>query len=202
MLAKDALDHIHEDALVRIVYKPRTTNTFVETEGKLHAVIDGSSILIRLKGTQKPDILQWTELELIEEIKVRPKQLKGRTCKVATLYDVREHLVERHGVKISWINQVDNTKAQAMHDNIDHRDLGHLHSDSLPNGKTRSLMPDDYMKDEVPDTRTFERATIGPFEYEIPRGYFDKRKSIEVPDQVPDDLPDLKPVVRLETLDW
>lgn len=178
MLDLEALDHIPEDSKIHIIYKPRGQEELVEGEATLHAHVAGVKIMVRMRNKGRTEMLDWDEVESIEELQLRPKRLRARMLKVVTFWEVRAHLIERHSVKLSWINRIVEAGAQEMHDNIDHRDLGHTHPDMLRNGKTESLLPDQYMN-PVPRTESnkYVRPKLAIADRKI---YPDSKKEFDV----------------------
>ena len=66
----------------------------------------------------------------IEEITEAPQALKSipqKKLKPIADGSVRQHLLDRHGYQRSVVNGMTDEQAVKLHDEIDHKDLGHRH---------------------------------------------------------------------------
>lgn len=100
----------------------------VEIEGVVQ-VANEMGLLIKPKGQVKFELIPADE---IEEVYLTPEsatKLKRSKLKVVTLGKARRHLVERHGVQLSWANDNSEEDAFKYHEGLDHEalDLGHIH---------------------------------------------------------------------------
>lgn len=67
---------------------------------------------------------------LIEEIDfapTKPKAVSQKKLKPIEFGNVRQHLVDRHGVELSWAKDADEKAAYEYHEELDHSNLGHVH---------------------------------------------------------------------------
>lgn len=114
------------------------------TDKKVNVVIEGTTvegtvlaasdigIVFKPKGASKGSIVPAAKLGDIEEVVAGPKKLRGRTIPQVHDGKYREHLIERHGYKITEIQAMSEDEAKAFHQSIDHSDLGHKHRELTP----------------------------------------------------------------------
>lgn len=58
-----------------------------------------------------------------------PVRLTRRWIQGTSAMNVRQHLLDRHGMPFSFIKAMDDTQAFEAHDKINHSDLGHAHGE-------------------------------------------------------------------------
>lgn len=107
------------------------TKVLTELEGTLMAVAPGIGVMVRPKGKQQGELINLEDLAEENPIEVAAasvRDLKPQALKPVGVDDARKHLVERHGYKISDINQMSPTDAYTFHEQLDHNDLGHNHT--------------------------------------------------------------------------
>lgn len=100
----------------------------VQLTGKVEAA-SSSGIAFKESGKRDVDLVMPGD---IEEIALAPEKAKKTTQKKLQLIEaknVRQHLVDRHGVKRSEVDPLSDDDAFKMHEGIDHSDLGHVHVD-------------------------------------------------------------------------
>lgn len=97
-----------------------------KTEGKVMAA-SAIGIVFKAKGSSATKLIEAKDIEDIAEVVAGPKKLKSRV--IPQVHDAknREHLIERHGYKVSEIEKLSEEDAKAFHDSLDHSDLGHSH---------------------------------------------------------------------------
>jgi hypothetical protein len=95
-------------------------------EGTIEA---GSTVgvVLKEKGQRSTKLIEAKDIQSLGEVEAAPKKLKARTLPLVTEGKVREHLIERHGLKVSEIDALTEEQAKAFHDTVDHSDLGHKH---------------------------------------------------------------------------
>lgn len=74
--------------------------------------------------------LELTTVDQIEEIDYAPAKAKAVTqkkLKPIEFGQARQHLVDRHGVEMTWAKEADEKAALEYHLTLDHSNLGHLH---------------------------------------------------------------------------
>lgn len=100
----------------------------VEIEGTVQAASE-LGILIKPKGRTKLELVPASEIEDVRHVIEKPKALTARVLKPVEFGGARNHLLERHGLTLSVINEMDEQKALDAHSKIDHVEagLGHTH---------------------------------------------------------------------------
>lgn len=101
-----------------------TDNTKVEGTVEAGSTV---GVVFKEKGSRGTKLIEAAQIAAIEPVAEAPKKLKQRTLPIVTEGKVREHLIERHGFKVSEIEALSEDAAKSFHDGIDHSDLGHKH---------------------------------------------------------------------------
>jgi hypothetical protein len=115
---------------------------FIDKEAILHVVQDDGTLKeitgtikaatvagVPFKEKGKPG-LELTTVDKIEEIDYAPVKAKAVTqkkLKPIEFGQARQHLVDRHGVELSWAKDADEKTAFDYHATLDHTNLGHVH---------------------------------------------------------------------------
>lgn len=97
-----------------------------ELEGKIEAASE-AGLAFKEKGKSNLDLYLPNQIEEIQAAPEKPKQVSQKKLKPIDLGQARQHLVDRHGVTLSWAKEADEQKAFDYHQNLDHADLGHRH---------------------------------------------------------------------------
>lgn len=74
--------------------------------------------------------LEFSTVDKFHEIDYAPVKAKAVTQKKLNPIEfgqARQHLVDRHGVELSWAKEADEKSAFEYHENLDHSNLGHTH---------------------------------------------------------------------------
>lgn len=102
--------------------------TLVEVEGTCLAANE-LGVLFKPKGRTKAELIEADKIESINFAPEKARVLKPISLKEVAYGDARKHLLERHGVALSWVNNEATTEASALeyHQTLDHADLGHNH---------------------------------------------------------------------------
>jgi hypothetical protein len=98
----------------------------VEIEGTVVAANE-LGLLLKPKGRTQAELIEADKIEMVSYVPEKPKTIKAKSLKVVTHGDARTHLIERHGVTLSWANQATEESALKYHASLDHSDLGHNH---------------------------------------------------------------------------
>jgi hypothetical protein len=97
-----------------------------EREGKVEAA-SAHGIAFKEKGKSSVDLYEVAQIEEIQAAPEAPKKIRQKKLKPVEEGQVRQHLVDRHGMPVSKANELDEKAATELHDRIDHSDLGHKH---------------------------------------------------------------------------
>lgn len=103
----------------------------VEVEGVVQ-VGNEHGLLIKPKGQVKFELIPANEVEEVYTSRETAKKLKRSKLKPVQLGQARRHLVERHGITLTWANNATEEQAMDYHSSLDHEelDLGHIHVES------------------------------------------------------------------------
>lgn len=99
-------------------------------EYKVEEAANGFAIL-REKGKSKPDLVKIEDIiSFTPPAPKPPAPLKARRQNPVEPDDVKRHLVDSHGYKVTDINSLTVEQAVELHEGIDHQelDLGHFHA--------------------------------------------------------------------------
>jgi hypothetical protein len=107
-----------------------------ELEGKVEAA---SAIGLLLKPKGRTD-LRLLEADDILDVETGTEPVRKLTVKYIKEVDegqYRRHLVDRHGMTLSYINTLTEDQAKEIHESTDHSDLGHQHGERPKRASTR-----------------------------------------------------------------
>lgn len=104
--------------------KPET----VEIPGELLAW-NSEACCIKPKGLTQVKIINSPEIEDIRLADSESPKIKVRTLRPIELGGARTHLLDRHGMTLTSINEISEEDAFSFHETINHQgeDLGHVH---------------------------------------------------------------------------
>lgn len=105
-------------------------HTAEEVEGVVTAANEGIALVIKPTGKTMMKLIKAKNIEQIIAAPSTLRIFKQKEIRPAGLDTVRQHLLDRHGVQLSWINGVDEAKALAFHEDLDHSNLGHAHAET------------------------------------------------------------------------
>lgn len=127
---------------------------FIDKEAVFHLIKDDNT-LEQVTGTIKAATvagvpfkrkgqsgLELTSVNKIEEIALAPAKVKSVTRKrldPIELGKARQHLVDRHGVTVSWAKDAAEKDAFDYHATLDHDDLGHYHAEKVKDEREAAL---------------------------------------------------------------
>lgn len=109
-----------------VILHLKTDEGIEELEGKVEAA-SAEGMAFKEKGKRDLRLVEADEIEEISLAPETPKKITQKKLKEPTLTGVRQHLVDRHGMPRSEANSMNDEKAWDLHDQIDHKDLGHKH---------------------------------------------------------------------------
>lgn len=95
-------------------------------EGKID-VANAAAILFKAKGRSNLEMYENDRVLSVETAPEKPKALKAKNLKEVEATGVKQHLVDRHGYKLTDINALEDDAAHEFHSDLDHSDLGHVH---------------------------------------------------------------------------
>jgi hypothetical protein len=100
--------------------------TAVEVEGTALAA-NALGILLKPKGRTQGELIEAAKIEQVQFAPEKARAIKAKSLKVVVYGDARNHLAERHGTALSWLNGATEAAALEYHGTLDHSDLGHNH---------------------------------------------------------------------------
>lgn len=95
-------------------------------EGKIEAASE-AGIAFKEKGKGKLDLYMPDQISGVEVAPEKPKAVTQKKLKPIELGQARQHLLDRHGVTLTWAKDADEKAAFEYHQGLDHSDLGHKH---------------------------------------------------------------------------
>lgn len=103
---------------------PDTGESFTVLEGRILRV-EAPNFAIRTQF--KTWIIPLGELLEIERLEGRRRALTVRYLRVFEASEVRQHLLDRHGLAHDLLTNIDQEVAMELHNRMDHSHLGHRH---------------------------------------------------------------------------
>lgn len=101
-----------------------------ELEGSIEAT-NALGVVLKPKGKSQLILIEASEIERIDFMDEKPKDLVRKTLKLVEFSQARNHLLERHGYTMKQIGELTEKEAFEFHVTLNHveLDLGHDHSD-------------------------------------------------------------------------
>lgn len=128
--------------------------SFVDKEAVFHVVQEDGSLKeitgtikaatvagvpYKEKGKSGLDLVTVDKIEEIAYAPVKPKPVTQKKLKPIELGNARQHLLDRHGVELSWGKEADENAAFEYHQTLDHSNLGHVHVDPKADEREQAL---------------------------------------------------------------
>lgn len=113
-----------------VVVKKSENGDAAEIEGTAQ-LANQLGILIKPKGKTNLEMIETADIEEVRYVVEKPKALARKTLKPVEFGQARNHLLERHGLTLTQVNEMDEKAAFDVHNEVDHEgsDLGHVHGD-------------------------------------------------------------------------
>lgn len=104
--------------------------TLIEIEGKAEAA-NALGILIKPKGRTQVELVEVDKIESVELAPESEKKLSAKSLAILDLGKGRQHLLDRHGLTLEEVNQLNEEQAFDYHGELDHVELalGHKHEE-------------------------------------------------------------------------
>ena len=129
IIAEDAVDYsVYQGKKVILVRNEPNVTDAVEIEGTVQSG-NALGILIKPKGKTNYELVPAAEIEQIDFVAEKPKELDRKVLRVVEYGQARPHLLERHNWTLTKINETNELDAYDFHNLLDHvaEDLGHVH---------------------------------------------------------------------------
>lgn len=125
-MAISAKDLVKYDGKQVILHLVQEDGSAKEMEGKVEAASE-AGMAFKEKGKRDVELIMPSDIEEIAFAPEKPKRITQKKLKPVTVTNVRQHLVDRHGMSRSEANSITDEEALELHDQVDHKDLGHKH---------------------------------------------------------------------------
>ena len=109
-----------------ILHTKDESGDLIEREGKVEAASE-FGMAFKEKGKRDSELVEPDQIEEIALAPTKPKKLAQKKLKPVTDNTVRQHLLDRHGLTRTQVNELSDEQAWDYHDELDHSDLGHRH---------------------------------------------------------------------------
>jgi hypothetical protein len=115
-------------------YKDKMVNLTLAGEDEPFAAriveANETGLMFKRKNQRVPEIASAADVLRIEEaISPRLRLVTQKKLKVVNEVTIKRHLADYHGVPLSELNGMSEAEAMRRHEDIDHADLGHDHTD-------------------------------------------------------------------------
>ncbi len=122
----NTLEEFSEQAV--LLHRILEDGSVEELEGRVEAA-SAAGLAFKEKGKRDVILILPQEIEEIEAAPETPKKLAQKTLKAVTRTNVRQHLLDRHGLTRPEANAMTDEAAWDMHEEADHSELGHKHEE-------------------------------------------------------------------------
>mgnify|MGYP000969785004 CR=1 FL=1 len=126
---------VGKDAIIHLVQED---GTLKELTVKVEAATV-AGVAYKEKGKTGLELTSPDQIEEISAAPVKPKAVVQKKVKPIELGGARQHLVDRHGVELSWAKEADEQAAFDYHAGLDHSNLGHVHVEAKPDEREQAL---------------------------------------------------------------
>lgn len=108
-----------------------------QVEGKVE-VGNPLGLMFKAKGKSQVDLIEAASIVAVEAAPEKPKAFKARKLNLTEDGNVRQHLLDRHGIQLDWVNQASDKQATDYHATLNHAELniGHVHEAPAPAAKS------------------------------------------------------------------
>lgn len=122
---EDVQPYIDKEAIVHLVQEDGSLKEVTATIKA--ATVAG--VPFKVKGKSGLELTTIDKIEEIAPAPVKPKPVVQKKLKPIEFGGARQHLMDRHGVTLSWGKEADEQAAFDYHAQLDHSDLGHRHEE-------------------------------------------------------------------------
>ena len=120
---EDLQQYIKKEAVLHIVQED---GSLKEITGTIQAATV-AGVVYKEKGRSNIELTEVSKIEEITAAPVKPRPVQQKKLKPIEFGQARQHLLDRHGVTLSWGKEADEQAAFDYHKTLDHSDLGHVH---------------------------------------------------------------------------
>jgi hypothetical protein len=120
---EEVQQYTDKDVLIHLV---QPDSSLKETTGKIMVATE-AGIGFKEKGKASAELLTLSQIEEIAPAPAKVKSVVQKKIKPIEMGQARQHLIDRHGVELSWGKEADEKAAFEYHAGLDHSNLGHIH---------------------------------------------------------------------------
>ena len=120
---EDLQKHIKKESILHILQEDGSLKEITATIQA--ATVAG--VVFKEKGRSTIELTEADKIEEITAAPVKPRPVQQKKLKPIEFGQARQHLIDRHGVQLSWAKDADEQAALDYHAGLDHTDLGHVH---------------------------------------------------------------------------
>lgn len=120
---EDLQPFVEKEAILHLIQED---GTLKEVTGTIKAATV-AGVPFKTKGKSGLDLLTVEQIEEIDYAPIKPKPVTQKKLKPIEFGQARQHLIDRHGVELSWAKEADEKSAFEYHKTLDHSNLGHRH---------------------------------------------------------------------------
>lgn len=115
--------YVGKEAILHLVQED---GSLKEVTGTIKAATV-AGVPFKPKGKAGLELLTVEQIEEVSYAPIKDKAVSQKKLKPIEFGAARQHLVDRHGVTLSWAKDADEKTAFEYHEGLDHEDLGHRH---------------------------------------------------------------------------
>lgn len=97
------------------------------------------AILLKPRGAMLAEMIEATDILEIEILRNPNMKLTVRKLRILKPHEVRQHLIDRHGMSVESVDSMDDLAAYMLHGAIDHSGLGHSHEDKKKSARVQTI---------------------------------------------------------------
>lgn len=97
-------------------------------------IVEGNTlgVIFKAKSQRVQDVINAEDIiSVTEAVTARLRLVSQKRLRAVTAPNIKRHLADYHGQSRSELNEMSEAEAIRRHDEIDHSDLGHCHSDEV-----------------------------------------------------------------------
>lgn len=113
---------------IRVRWNKQGNPEPVEHEGSVVAA-SKVGLLVKPRGATLAELIASEDILDLEILRNPNLKLITRKLRVMKLTEVRQHLVDRHGCNLEYVENLSDVEAMMLHTEMGHAGLGHVHED-------------------------------------------------------------------------
>lgn len=97
------------------------------------------AILVKPRGAMLAELIQAESIIELDVLANPNAKLILRRLRILKPHEVRQHLIDRHGMNFEVVESMNDIEAFEYHNSIDHSGLGHMHEDKKQTARAKSI---------------------------------------------------------------